>query len=1511
MLLFGTLCFIYKFPFNCDTCMHRVIYLLLCFWVLSGVDILANIMSESLNNSIQISNDFALCIKCQIPGGNLVACPQGQSYDKFLDAVHKRATYGDGDFPAIRFRLSPFSAADLIGKATWHLECYKDTVHAQKIVRAEKAFKRKLNEQLPFAEFEDNDKSNEMVKRPFTRSANTHYNEDRCLFCNEGKNKGELHEVQSMNVGRQIKEVVEKSNNREWQVRLQPLNPDDARAINVKYHLYCFVKHVQRAGSSEQATVSNDDAINKMSVNNEFCGILRSMLSDGSFQPMDIVRGMYEQLLESHSLGKKCTSQEVKAKIMHLMPGEVDFSRPFVNRPEKLCSSAAGIAAIQEAAKLIPNAEQDLAVIMKCATIVRRDILAGVEKKWAFRGSLTEEEQGKHVPFTLQMLMKWIIQGTCEGAQVRSNEIEKASMRLSKNTMYETKSDRQISYRAKDITRGFYHTQLSENEQVIAVAVKVHSYTRSKNLIEYLHRNGHCINYSRLLRIESALAKSVLDRMAAENGVYVPPQLKEGVPVFFAVDNIDFQEDTPDGKRTTHGTVIVVFQTSAEEQHKSNREPCHLASGDSFTSVSADSYLRQLRGTFVPPNSPKYCEFKVNTLQDVALQHSEMDRVWLMHRFIGRSNKELEKQPIPLWAGYNSLLSTDERLLTTVSTLPLLTAPANEYNTLIDVLKQTQFITTRVMGCDSKTVITLDMDLYIRAVKLQSMKPDMFKHFVFRVGEFHTVLCSLRALGSFIESSGIDDAWIQSDIYGPTTSRQILEGKHMKRAVDAHIITVQVLLDLMLDMFFDEKTELRCHLLSKCDEFVQSSSNTDLLSSQYDRLKLFFDNTIHPSLKAFVDDKSSQSNMFKFFSTYIDQVLALLNFIRASRQGLWLLHLSSLEELCSLFFSQNRLKYAQHIPEYIAKMHDIQTSDPLLWKTFLDGNFCVKKSCVPFTSIGVDHAIEHVNRSMKVMGGIRGLTQKPGALSRFFLIAPELARLSREAESLAGCSYTNRTKHHNLSNAAVCRQEKMIEKMKQFVRENNPLEVTGTEMFNFATKRVLPTETAKIVMQSIDAGSEAYQLFVKDRLIGDVSLWEKMKKLKGTGWTSINKTSKVHTKHETIELKETRSLFARLALAAVSRPDIDMAECIGTYEFSCVSRALFAADGSLLSCAAKCQLGTILCDLSPIAPIFDSGLSNVTAVVDAMVVVQELAATAKVETCADFAEQFVHAMHKRTHQYNTMHIIFDNYTVQNSLKQSTRDKRSSGQHSRAYICSDNTPIKVSVHNFLSNVSTKQSLTSYLARKLIVYYTPSQKNVVVSTHEGVICNHGDLSSLSSNHEEADTVIILHAIYAASHQRTIHILSPDTDVLVLAIRRLPQLGSDTCVIRARNKPVLLQPTYDALGENLAAALPGFHAFTGCDTVGRFYGKGKQTCWKVLQSSRPEILNAFINLGGNDDVDDKDFLFLEEYVVYTTTRARKQSCQRFGGTYSSKVRLKLKDYPLRLVPYVITSCERTTNV
>ena len=46
--------------------------------------------------------------------------------------------------------------------------------------------------------------------------------------------------------------------------------------------------------------------------------------------------------------------------------------------------------------------------------------------------------------------------------------------------------------------------------------------------------------------------------MEDSDGVYVPPSIQKECAIYFAADNCDFQNDTPDGKHEFHGTVQLV-----------------------------------------------------------------------------------------------------------------------------------------------------------------------------------------------------------------------------------------------------------------------------------------------------------------------------------------------------------------------------------------------------------------------------------------------------------------------------------------------------------------------------------------------------------------------------------------------------------------------------------------------------------------------------------------------------------------------------------------------------------------------------------------------------------------------------------------------------------------------------------------------------------------------------------------------------------------------------------------
>ena len=80
-------------------------------------------------------------------------------------------------------------------------------------------------------------------------------------------------------------------------------------------------------------------------------------------------------------------------------------------------------------------------------------------------------------------------------------------------------------------------------------------------MTDLLHVQNYCISYRRTLLLETAIANAVVEKNNKKfDRIYVPPFLKKGTFIFFAIDNTDFAEDTLDGKGTTYGTITAVYQ---------------------------------------------------------------------------------------------------------------------------------------------------------------------------------------------------------------------------------------------------------------------------------------------------------------------------------------------------------------------------------------------------------------------------------------------------------------------------------------------------------------------------------------------------------------------------------------------------------------------------------------------------------------------------------------------------------------------------------------------------------------------------------------------------------------------------------------------------------------------------------------------------------------------------------------------------------------------------------------
>jgi len=111
-------------------------------------------------------------------------------------------------------------------------------------------------------------------------------------------------------------------------------------------------------------------------------------------------------------------------------------------------------------------------------------------------------------------------------------------------------------------------------------------------------------------------------------------------------------------------------------------------------------------------------------------------------------------------------------------------------------------------------------------------------------------------------------------------------------------------------------------------------------------------------------------------------------------------------------------------------------------------------------------------------------------------------------------------------------------------------------------------------------------------------------------------------------------------------------------------------------------------------------------------------------------------------------------------------------------------------------------------------------------------------LRSSQEQADTRLLLHALHTAESGYKSVVTAEDTDVLVLCLgmcNKIRRCMYQKCGTKARTRFLDITKRSNTLGRSVCNALIGMHAFTGCDTISAFAGRGKMTALKQMKSDK----------------------------------------------------------------------------
>ena len=296
---------------------------------------------------------------------------------------------------------------------------------------------------------------------------------------------------------------------------------------------------------------------------------------------------------------------------------------------------------------------------------------------------------------------------------------------------------------------------------------------------------GHCSSYEDVEAVDTSLA---MEAVAKSNlfGVITPSNILPGVFIQAAADNNDINEETLDGKHTTHATTLVLYQKGQfgpQPQKKALVE--HTRKRRTLTASDGCQAMLEYNTYGKKPSVKDFMHAIQQEwyISDSALDDdaSRMDLAWALVCMIPTKLFKVElcpmpadQQKIPSWSGFNALISHPSASITEVGYCPMINGSPTDASIVYTVIKTVQKMMAS-LG-QQYSVITFDLAIYMKAKEIQWRSPREFTDVVIRMGGFHIALNFLAVIGKMFEGSGLADLLIESGVYGFNTASNLPRG---------------------------------------------------------------------------------------------------------------------------------------------------------------------------------------------------------------------------------------------------------------------------------------------------------------------------------------------------------------------------------------------------------------------------------------------------------------------------------------------------------------------------------------------------------------------------------------------------------------------------------------------------------------------------------------------------------------------------------------------------------------
>lgn len=455
----------------------------------------------------------------------------------------------------------------------------------------------------------------------------------------------------------------------------------------------------------------------------------------------------------------------------------------------------------------------------------------------------------------------------------------------------------------------------------LTLGLALKSLTSSRKVLTILNRYGHTIGYTAAEELETEITyTSMNENQLIPSGIVIDETLSTHV----AFDNYDRFVDTPSGKDTLHDTVGIIYQFVASDSNprcasSSRRNLMNISNAES----DVEGPLRKRRRFLEMPREiqPYY---KKSPPKSNLIPLEEISSI--LESFTNFSTNSRLKNIIwamslscipstPMWVGFYTGITIDDSQSQTVDYLPQINASPTSQSVVYETMLRAKSIAEKCG--QNEIIVSYDLGIAKQAMAIQLNEKPTFDNVFVNLGAFHLEAAFFKAVGKYIDGSGIIDILVQAEVLAEGSANGIIDGKHFNRCKRIHPLLSGALQMLHFNQFFSTYNADNDILIEDLQYFKDNPSQ----ETEYFELR--------PSLQVVVNDDDAyckatlsgdHGKTAQFFMQYIFFIDLYLSLSRSIRTNNYKLYVSTIFQMINIFFAVNQQNYARWSLQYVCNI---------------------------------------------------------------------------------------------------------------------------------------------------------------------------------------------------------------------------------------------------------------------------------------------------------------------------------------------------------------------------------------------------------------------------------------------------------------------------------------------------------------------------------------------------------------------------------------------------------------